>query len=323
MSNIFLFQGSDNYSAYQKLKIWRARFEEKYGADSIESYQGKELKPAEFLTNIETLPFFSEKKLTIIHNFLRDAKEDPRNTIAENLNEIPEFALLVFFEDGPADKRTKLYKKLKKIGTVETFDQLDPVQIQQWLSKKLPISSPLAHHMIQYCGTDMWKLDREIEKLKTYSQSDPITKETIEQLCTPSLSASIFNLTDNIASQNSKNSIRTFRTLNDSGEDPIRTFFMIVRHFRILIQVKSISEKPQKEIASILKLHPFVIKKSIQQCNNFTLPTLKKIYENLLTIDKNFKSGIIKSFGTNNNEYQLAIEKLIINCCSNKPMLKS
>lgn len=265
---------------------------------------------SEFLTNLQAHPFLSEKKLVILHNFLKEAKDDDKERLVENLK-VPEFCILILHENKQADKRTKLYKKLVQIAEVESFNQLDPVQISKWIQKKINISPALSQFLIEYCGTEMWKLDSEIKKLQSYAQDSPIDKNCIEKLCSPSITASIFNLTDNIAQKQSKNSLNIFHQLKESGEDPIRSFFMIVRHFRILIQVKSLLDQnyPEKEITKRLKLHPFVIKKSIQQCRNFSSLQLKQIHQKLLEIDHHFKTGI------NNKEYLLAIEKFIINCC--------
>lgn len=92
---------------------------------------------------------------------------------------------------------------------------------------------------------------------------------------------------------------------------------MIVRHFRILLQVNDLIEKHEspKTIEKKLKQHPFVIKKTSQQSRNFNNQTLEKIYQELLNIDIGTKTGKIKTYPANNNEFQLAIEQFIIHCC--------
>ncbi|MFA7685275.1 MAG: hypothetical protein WCX95_00560, partial [Candidatus Gracilibacteria bacterium] len=94
-------------------------------------------------------------------------------------------------------------------------------------------------------------------------------------------------------------------------------FFMIVRHFRILIQVKEMLDKNENQNTMIkkLQLHPFVIQTACKQAKNFTIPQIENIYKTLLDIDRKVKTGVIKGYAENNSEFQLAIEKLIINCC--------
>src|SRR5680860_1315507 len=47
---------------------------------------------------------------------------------------------------------------------------------------------------------------------------------------------------------------------------------MLVRQFKILLRLKEAKDSGQKadEIASSLKLHPYVVKKGLSQINNFT-----------------------------------------------------
>ncbi len=317
MSNIFLFHGEDSYSSSEKLKFWRKQFIEKHGEHSFEIIEAKSLKPAEFNTNIQSLPFLADKRLVIVKDFLNKGKTDDQKKIADYLTKIPDFCILAFQEEKNADKRTSLYKKLKKIGKIEEFPILEPQETANWILKQNKnISYTTANYLVEHCGTDLWKISKELDKLSLYCQEKEINQEDIDKLCTASLSSSVFKLTDALAQKRQQQSLKTFHVLTESGEDPIKVFFMIVRHFRILIQVKSlIKQNSEKAISKRLKQHPFVIKKSAQQSRNFSPLKLKTIYENLLNIDKNFKTGIIKTSSTDNKEYCLAIEKFIIHCC--------
>ena len=68
---------------------------------------------------------------------------------------------------------------------------------------------------------------------------------------------------------------------------------MFVRQFRILLSIKQALEfgLSQRQIASQLKLHPFVLQKGITQASHFTLPVLKNILSRLAEIDYEVKSG--------------------------------
>ena len=68
--SVFLFHGEDTYSLNQKANFWRDEFIKKHGDTSLEVLDGKTLAPREFSTNLETLPFLSEKRLIIVKDFL-------------------------------------------------------------------------------------------------------------------------------------------------------------------------------------------------------------------------------------------------------------
>lgn len=321
-TNIFLFFGEDTYTSSQKLKFWQEEFTKKYGADALEIITGKNLDPAQFATNIETIPFFSEKRLIIVKDFIQEQDEEAHEKVAKNLENANELCIIVFYENETPNKTNILFKKVAKIGQIEEFPKPFPADITKWILTKskqdsINIGPREAGYLEQYCEPNLWTISNELEKLKIYANGKPITKEMIEELCTPSLTSSIFKLTDAVAQKNVKDSLKTFAILKDSGEDLIRIFFMLARHFRILIQVKEMIEKRenQQSIIRRLKQHPFVIQKTSLQSKNFTQKRLEEIHEKLLVIDIKTKTGKIKSYRGDNKEFELEVEKLIIDCC--------
>jgi len=268
------------------------------------------------------MPFLSEKRLMIIKDFIQEQDEDAHEKVAKNLDNANELCIIVFYENEAPKKTNALFKKIAKIGQVEEFPRPFPADITKWILNKakqdnINIDLREAGYLGQYCEPNLWTISNELEKLKIYANSRQITKEMIEELCTPSLTSSIFKLTDAVAQKNVKDGLITFSILKDSGEDLIRIFFMIARHFRILIQVKEMLEKRenQQSIIRRLKQHPFVIQKTSLQSKNFTQKRLEEIHEKLLTIDIKTKTGKIKSYRGDNKEFELEVEKLIIDCC--------
>jgi DNA polymerase-3 subunit delta len=242
--------------------------------------------------------------------------------ISKSLEKTPDFCVIIFHENESADKRTGLYKKIQKYGKIEEFKHKSPNEITRWImdqsrNKDIKITPLTASYLTNHCGIELWKISNELEKLKIYAQNKEITNEMIDNLTTPSITSSIFKLTDKIAEKNTKEALKTLKNLQESGEDITRVFFMIVRHFRILIQAHDLIQKKETQtgIAKRLKQHPFVIQKTSAQSRNFTQEKLEKIYGHLLKIDKDFKTGSIKIIKGDNRAYILAIEKLIIDCC--------
>ncbi len=324
-ANIFLFYGENSYLSKEKLKNWKEAFIKKHGADCLESIEGKNLNPQEFTTNIEALPFLSEKRLIIVKDFLSIKKSDNQKKVAENLEKAADSSIIIFYENKDIDKRSSLYKKILKIGKAEEFKALNPNEISKWVLDKakaenIKISFTNANYLGQNCGPDLWHVSSEFEKLKLFSNGEEITRTMIEQVSIPSITASIFKLTDTISQKNTKNSLKTLKSLEESGEDLIKVFFMIVRHFRILIQVHEMVNKGENNfsITKKLKQHPFVIQKTSEQSKNFNQKKLEEIYAEMLEIDKNLKTGVIKYYGKDKKQFILAIEKLIINCSASK-----
>lgn len=321
--SIFLLHGEATFLSSQKLINWQKQFIKKYGEDSsIDTYSGKKIDINNFETDIRTTPFLSEKRMIIVKDFLSNGDKEDIKRIAKLIDKTPEFCVLIFFESVKIPVSNTAYKSIAKLGKVEEFKNLSMPQIASWVLAKakednIKISIVTANYLTAHCGTNLWHIANELEKLKTYAQSKEITQEMIDELTTPSLEASIFKLTDKIAEKRPKQSLDILKILNDNGEDLTRTFFMIVRQFRILIQTQDMLNNNESlpSIGKKLKQPPFVVQKAKGQLKNFTPQKLEEIYGELLKIDTGFKNGKIKIIKGDNREYKLAIEKLIIDCC--------
>jgi DNA polymerase-3 subunit delta len=68
---------------------------------------------------------------------------------------------------------------------------------------------------------------------------------------------------------------------------------MIVRQFRIMIQVKELGEQglSQRDMATRLNLHSFVVEKTTRQAMNFSMEQLETVYRKLLETDVAIKTG--------------------------------
>lgn len=324
--NVYMFFGEDTYSASKKLKLWRTQFELKYEGDlNIAQLEGKNMLSADFESDVQSAPFLADKRLVIVSDFLSKGNKDEQKKVAEVLEKgVPEFCIIVFYESKLPDKRLSLFKKINKVGTIEEFKPLMGAQLAKWISDKaeeidLKINYSIATYIGEVAGSDLWNLANELNKLKLYSQTNEITKEVIDELVHPNLTTSIFKFTDFLAQRNSKGSLKTLHILLESGEDIIRIIFMIVRHFRILIQVKDLVDRGTRkpDIVSRVKEHPYTISTSMQQSPNFSAEALKSIYESLLLIDAGLKTGKIRVLTDDKKELMLALEQLVYKVCGN------
>lgn len=322
---IYLFFGEDSYSAHHKMIFWRNQFEKKHGGDiNIAILEGKTLNAQDFRSDIQSTPFLAEKRLVIVKDFLNKGNKDEQKKIAEILEEdIPDFCVIVFIEYEVPDKRLSLYKKINKVGHPEEFKALMGPALFKWIAQHaqkmgLELSPSMAQYLGEKAGSDLWNLNNELKKLATYGQKNPITKDVIDNLVHPNLTTSIFKLTDYLAQQNTKGSLKTLNILLESGEDMMKIIFMIVRHFRILIQVKDLMDRgnDKKQIISKVKEHPYTISTAMKQSPTFSFDELREIYEALLQIDIGMKTGKIRMLADDKKEMLLALETFVVNVCT-------
>jgi DNA polymerase III subunit delta len=323
MSNIVLLFGDNQFGIQEKLTFWQKAFTEKYGGDiNIDTFEGK-CDPNKIIEASEAVPFLAEKRLILVKHFLESNKPEALKDMAEKLKRVPDSSTIIFVEFKAPDKRTKLYKTLHKIGRLEECKPLVGQLLTDWIIEKAQsfggkIDRNAATHLGVAIGSDAWRLNNEIQKLATYCGDDPITKEVINKLICANTSTTIFKLTDALGQKRVKTAIKMFHDLMNKGEAIPMVFSMLVRQFRMLIQIGDLMNQGLSAgaIAKRIKQHPYAVSSTMPQAKNYSQKDLKAIYEKLLIIDRDLKTGGFKFQTNDQREYLLRIEKFIVEACA-------
>lgn len=319
---VYLFCGEDSFSAYEKAKLWKERFLEKYGDLNCLVFRGEEMTAGEFQTAIESYPFLSEKKLVFVSDFLKDGDLEDQKKIAEMLKAVPDYAVVLFWEHQKPDARTTLYKKIVALGTLENYEPKSGVVLFRWIrerfSKKgVTVGEGELKLLADLVGANLWNLSNEIDKLLLYSAGKPIDRAMIEKVVSPNPSSSIFKLTDLLGEKRVREALATLEILIESGEETVAMFYMLVRHFRIMAEVKDQAARGQTAaaIAKTIKEHPFVVGKVYTQVRLFSAKNLRDIYAQLLEIDSGFKTGRIRITTNDESELVRELEVFVAKAC--------
>ena len=108
--------------------------------------------------------------------------------------------------------------------------------------------------------------------------------------------------------------MRTIEALQEQGEDPAFIFSMIVRQFRLLLEMKALSEQnmPPTIMARTMGVHPFVVSNTVGYTKNFTYEYLKETLAAFLALDERLKTGRIPLKPREEDQYLLAIERILL-----------
>jgi DNA polymerase-3 subunit delta len=184
------------------------------------------------------------------------------------------------------------------LGYVKLFSRLEGNSLEAWIRQRVKsaggqISHRAVHMLAINVGNNLDLLDNELEKLIIYKGSLPIEVDDISLLCPFVAESSIFELVDAVGIRHGGSAAQLLQNKLNEGTDPSYLFAMIVRQFRLLIQVKELAENGAKPAvaAKELKIHSYVAGKIYQQSHNFSLAQLEQIYERLLEIDIEVKTG--------------------------------
>ncbi len=159
--------------------------EEEKGFNQMVLY-GKEASIDEIVGNAKRYPMMAERQVVIV----KEAQELSR-TIEQLVdyaeNPQPTTVLVICYKYKKLDKRKKLYKSVSKHGVLFESKKLYENQVSEWLRKVLhgkgySISHKAAIVLVEYLGTDLSRISKELDKLTlVLPKESQITPADIEE----------------------------------------------------------------------------------------------------------------------------------------------
>ena len=316
----YVFHGTDEFTRAETLADFKQRLGPPDTVDLNTTYlDGRTLTLAELRHACDTIPFLAEKRLVIVEGLLagRARRKDRELStsqkeclvaLADYLPRLPETTRLVFIEDEPLPAQHPILQLAQRgeRGYVKRFDPPDAKVLPRWIEKRVrkygsEIEPQASRQLAAVVGTDLRLLDQEIAKLVTYTQSPAeeraITLADVETVVPYAQAAVVFDLVDALGRRDGRTAAQTLHRLLDAGEHPLRLLAMIVRQFRLLIQVKELKAEgaTPRDIAQALRLHPFPARKLHNQVTHFTAAQLETVCRHLLDTDVAIKTGEIEA----------------------------
>ena len=120
-----------------------------------------------------------------------------------------------------------------------------------------------------------------------------ITTLDVKKIVAGNFDDNIFALTYALSHKNKVTALKILEEQYAADLSPEYILAMFMRQFKILLQIKTAQDSkwlPVK-VASTLKIHPFIVKKGLEQSKNFSAAQLKNILNRLVEIDYLNKIG--------------------------------
>ncbi len=293
---VYLLYGEESYLKKQyKDRMTKAMIPD---GDTINYayFEGKGIRPGELIDLAETMPFFAKRRLIVVENsgFFKNAVPE----LADYIREMPDTACFLFIE-SEVDKRGKLFKAVKDKGRIVEMGRQDEKTLLYWIAGNVKregrqIKESAARYLVSKTGTDMENLEKELEKLFSYTLgSSEITVQDIDAVCTTQISNKIFDMVEAVAEKKQKKALDYYYDLLALKEPPMRILYLLSRQFKLLLEVKELLRRgyDKGQIAKTAKLHPFVAGKYMQQCRSFTASELRGIMEEAADTEELVKTG--------------------------------
>lgn len=271
-------------------------------------FEGKDIDLGEVESIADTVPFFSEQRLILIENSGLFKKQ---NDFADYLKTMPDTTKIIFVE-AEVDKRNKLFKAVKKLGTVAELNGLPEKDLKVWAAAYLKkngknITEQNLLYFFQKVGVDMKSLENEMDKLIAYSMDETIiTREMLDEVCVEQTEGKIFQMIDAIGMKDQDQALRLYYDLLEVREKPMSILFLVIRHFTILNQLKDLSRLglAAGEVASKVGIPPFTVRKYQSQVKNFKGKEIIRNLERCAQVEQEIKTGLLLD--------QIGVELLIV-----------
>ncbi len=319
---IYLFHGTDKAQIQSTIQNWEKGFLEKNpNSTNLTKYTPDQVDLPNLISELKSLPFLEDKRLIILPEFTDKASKEDQKKLSTEFKNLPDSTILCLVSYQKLPKTTnpihkeliKLSKKDSKTYQIQEIssNEKDLAQKVQKIIKSYQkeIPSHLAQELVENLQKNSIKIQSESHKLGLYSPNNQIQKEDIQTICSYSTETNVFHLMDHITLGQTKQALQKIQELEDNGEDLMKIFYLIIRQYRILIQLNSLSQEriPQPQIVKLTKLHPYVVKKTIPQAQKFHPNQLLKTYNQLLQIDRKIKTGLLKPDQLNSEFTKLVV----------------
>ena len=263
---------------------------------AVDAYDASEISPETLVSACNSLSLFGEGPFVVLKD-LDSWNAAQKAVIVDYLkNPSPGSDLLLLGKRLGA--RERLLSAVKNSGEVHTFDQPTGKALVRWLvghAKRLDLDLPedVAEDLANRCSDDKMRLLQETEKLSLYVGDGTATHEDVAALCPPDVQSNIFAFVDSLAAGERDRALALLEDLIGTGEPPLRLTFMIRRQFQLIARARALIERgiPRKEIASRLKVPPFVARKLEEQGRQLDEEHLERALGLVQDLESGLKGG--------------------------------
>ncbi len=257
--------------------------EEERGFNQMVLY-GRDVTVEDIVSNAKRYPMMAEYQVIIV----KEAQDLSRNI--EKLTEYakqpqPSTILVLNYKYKTIDKRKTLYKTLQKSGVIYESKKLYENQVGEWIrrvlsSQEYGISPKAAQMLVEFLGTDLSKINNELDKLKIIlPKGTQITPEHIEENIGISKDYNNFELRKAIGE---RNVVKAHQIINYFSENPkdnpmIITVSLLFNFFSQLLQFHGLNDKSPRNVASALKINPYFVNEYVDASRNYPMKNVSAI----------------------------------------------
>jgi len=256
---------------------------------ALERLDGEDAEFVRIQEALTSVPFLANKKMVVLSSPTKNKEFVER--AADLLQQLPDTTDAVLYEPK-FDKRSSLYKFLKKESDFREFGELDLPALTRWLVEEAgrhgaTLSQPEARYLVERVGQNQQLLANEVEKLSLHGGA--ITRQRITELTEATPQSTIFQLLDAALAGQTKRALQIYDEQRAMKVEPQQIIGMFAWQLHIMALMKTAGQRSVDQAAREAKISPYVAGKTASLVRGMTLGQLVQILDELLDIDRRSK----------------------------------
>lgn len=309
-ANLLVVYGEEDYYRQQIVTaLPEALFQGVDSADRAITSFDKDTDLNELASIINTYPFFSGQSLVVLKDEKllaakaeSEARKQQLDKLADVLADIPDYCT-VLVSASKLDKRTKLFKALKKTALMCECASIKLNNLSQWLDGQAAAygarwSFDAVGKIIEYLQPvdkiPLKLLQQEIAKLAVYAgERREWTAEDVETIFSALPEASSFAIINALGKRNLPEVLVLLAAEKKKGTNVLPLCALITFKLRQMLQYLELSSSgfDYKGIVAELKLNPYVAKNLQREVRGFTAQALTKALLDLAQLNIDLRKG--------------------------------
>lgn len=283
--SITTLTGENAFLRQRELARLSSAFIAEEGELAVEQIDGEDTEFVRIQEALTSLPFLASKKMVI---FRAPSKSREFAEQAEELlSTLPDTTELLLYEEK-FDKRSSLYKLLKKQTEFKEFTSLDGAALARWTSEEAAeqgatLASAQARYLIDRVGNNQLRLASEIEKLSILGGD--ITRERIDALTDATPQSTIFQLIDAALRGETEAALLLYDEQRAMKVEPQQIIAMLAWQLHAMATIKAAGDRSADQIAKQAKLNPYVVGKTSNLMRQMSLGFIVQKIDELVRID--------------------------------------
>ena len=268
---------------------------------NLSVFYGKDAAWSDVVNACMRYPMFAEKQVVL----LKEAQQMKDLEKLENYIEHPlgSTIFVVSYKEKTLDKRTKLYKTIKKDGEVFTSEKIREYKLIEWVtdylkSQEFTMTPRAIGLLTEHLGNDLNRIVNELEKLTlNLGQRKSINEDDIEKFVGISKEYNAFELQDAMSKKDLAKAIKIIQYFEGNPKAaPIQLVLpTLYGYFSKLYAIFGMADKSEAGIKHLFYNNSFAAKDALAAAKKYSYEGVERVL--LLLHEYNLKSVGVNSSG--------------------------